>query len=251
MLTSATFDCAGWLPVPPVSWPQICKLGYVSGFFLQRACCICRCQQLEGSCRWSAYYFYMADSCATRSNRAVSLHDPTVALSSCSSVLTGVTAGQCCPSFSWSRQHFQLWLILLLILKSVGVMAEVTDAGLKFWWGFIAAIDTRRGARGLNQVLNTAVLLALFWRMDLCQRCFLQMPRDCTTLLGSGRMMETRSPLCCPVCAAVDVQQALRCTRAPPPLADLAPSHQKSCFGRQRRDMAGHPRDQKVFYRAE
>lgn len=46
--------------------------------FLQRACCICRCQQLEGPCRRSACYFYMAESCATKSNRAVSLHDLSV-----------------------------------------------------------------------------------------------------------------------------------------------------------------------------
>lgn len=81
-------------------------------------------------------------------------------------------------------------------------MTEVTDAGLKLLRG--AAIHTRRGAGGLNQALF-AVLLAVFWRMDLSQKHFLQMLRASTALLGSERMMETNSPLCCPLsspCAA-------------------------------------------------
>lgn len=71
---------------------------------------------------------------------------PQQPLSSCPSVLT---AGQHCPSFSWSRQHFQLWLSLL-ILKSVEVVTEVTDTGLKLLWG--AATHTKRGAGGLMRI---------------------------------------------------------------------------------------------------
>lgn len=125
-------------------------------------------------------------------------------------------------------------------------MTEVTDTGLKLLWG--TAIHTRRGAGGLNQALDIAVLLALFWRMDLCQNHFLHPhAQGQHNLAGQGEDDGHQLPSVLPSgspCAA----PLLCCRCAAGDAGHRAPPQQQSCFVGQRRDRAGQPWDKKFLY---